>query len=88
MRIDGWQGKFLTRGGRIQLIKSVLTSVPIYMMTSFSIPKWVIGKIDQMCRDFLWGRMVGQGRGVHLLNWETCCMPTTYGGFGATQFIH
>lgn len=48
-RIEGWQGKFLTRGGRIQLIKSVLMSVPIYLMTYFLVPKWVIEKIEQMC---------------------------------------
>lgn len=79
-KID-WQGKILYKGGRLQLIKSVLTS-PIYFMTCFVLPKWVLKSIHQLCRNFFWGKSQGRGRGVHLINWEVLCLPRCYGGLG------
>lgn len=52
-RVEGWKGKFLSKGGRLQLINSVLCSVPIYLMTCFSLPRWVIKRIESVCRNFL-----------------------------------
>jgi hypothetical protein len=51
-------------GFRLQLLKSVLSSLPIYYMTSFALPKWVLNRIDQIRRSFLWGRPQQQGKGI------------------------
>lgn len=45
-RLQGWQGKLLSRGGRLQLLNSVLSSIPIYFMSCFKMLDWVICKID------------------------------------------
>jgi hypothetical protein len=34
-RLSGWKGKMLTTGGRLVLINSVLSSLPMFMMSFF-----------------------------------------------------
>ena len=34
-KLEGWQGRMLSRGGRLQLLQSVLTSIPTYYMMCF-----------------------------------------------------
>lgn len=81
-RMEGWKGKLISRGGRLQLVKSVLTAIPIYYMMCLKLPKWVIDRIDAVRRAFLWGRNGKEGRAISLLNWPTVCMPTVVGGMG------
>lgn len=82
-RLQGWQGKLLSRGGRLQLLNSVLSSIPIYFMSCFRLPDWVIRKIDRIRRDFLWGK--DSGRGMSLLNWDACRMAKSQGGLGISD---
>lgn len=42
-RLRAWKQKLIFRGGRLQLMRSVLSSIPIYFKTCFLLPKWVIG---------------------------------------------
>lgn len=48
-----WKGGLLFEGGRIIMIKVVLTASLVYHMLSFDLPPWVIKCIDKICRDFL-----------------------------------
>jgi hypothetical protein len=45
-RLSSWKGKNLSTGGRLTLINSVLSSLPMYMMSSFEIPRGVLKKLD------------------------------------------
>ena len=45
-RLSSWKGKNLSTGGRLTLINSVLSSLPMYMMSFFEIPKEVRKKLD------------------------------------------
>jgi hypothetical protein len=45
-RLPGWKGRLLTRAGRLTLVNFVLTSIPVYYMTSFPLSKWAIKRID------------------------------------------
>ena len=81
-KIEGWLGKLLSKGGRLQLINSVLCSVPIYLMTYFALPKWVIQRIERLCRQFLWGKSHGEGKGIPLIKWEIVSTPKQFGGLG------
>ena len=53
-RLLGWKGRFLSQAGRETLVKTVLSSQPIYHMTAFPEQKWLIKKIDRLRRSFLW----------------------------------
>jgi hypothetical protein len=53
-RLSSWKGKHLSIGGHLTLINSVLSSLPMYMMSFFSIPKGVINKLDYFRSRFFW----------------------------------
>ena len=67
-RIEGWKGKLISRGGRLQLVKSILLVMPIYFMSCFKLPIWVLQRIDGIRRVFLWGKSDTYKRGVSLIN--------------------
>ena len=48
-RLNGWQVKMLTYGGKIVLIKSVQQSLPIYTLSAINLP---IGTINLLEKHF------------------------------------
>jgi hypothetical protein len=52
-RLLGWKGKFLSTSGRETLVKTVLSTVPIYHFTVFHAQKWMIKSINKLWRSFL-----------------------------------
>ena len=62
-RLVGWKKLYLSKGGRLSLIKSFLSSLLTYFLSLFTIPTSVANKIEKLRRDFLW-----EGMGVTLSN--------------------
>lgn len=83
-RLQWWKGKFLSSSGRETLVKIVLSSLPIYHLTVFQAQKWLLKKVDQIRRSFLWrGETPDKVCGGHsLINWPTNCLPKNKGGLG------
>jgi len=54
-RLNVWKGRFLSMAGRICLIKSVLTAVPLYYLSLFRVLVAVCKSITRIQRAFLWG---------------------------------
>ncbi|RVX15951.1 Auxilin-related protein 1 [Vitis vinifera] len=80
-RLALWKRQFISKGGRITLIKSTLASIPIYQMSLFRMPKIVVRRIEKLQRDFLWGGG-NMERKVHLVKWEIVCGDKERGGLG------
>ncbi|KAL5578918.1 hypothetical protein UlMin_011360 [Ulmus minor] len=80
-RLDGWKKAFLSKGGRLTLIQSVLSTIPIYLMFLFKMPKVVAVSLEKMMRQFLWDRD-SRGKGRSLVRWKIVCKPKEYGGLG------
>ncbi|KAJ4769324.1 RNA-directed DNA polymerase (reverse transcriptase)-related family protein [Rhynchospora pubera] len=81
-KLAGWKNKLLSRAGRLTLVSSVLTSIPIFLMSAFKLPSWVVKAIDKLRRNFLWGRSTGSTSGIPLLAWDRVCLPKHLGGMG------
>ena len=54
-KLAGWKKMYLSKGGRLTLLKSTLSSLPTYFLSLFTIPGHVANKIERLQRDFLWG---------------------------------
>jgi len=54
-RLNIWNGRFLSMAGRICLIKSVITVVPLFYLSLFKAPNCVYSSIIRLQRRFLWG---------------------------------
>ncbi|WMV38569.1 hypothetical protein MTR67_031954 [Solanum verrucosum] len=67
-RLARWKAQYISLGGRLILINSVLDALPTYVMSLFPIPPKVMKKLDRLRRDFLWhgGK---EGKGYKLVNW-------------------
>ena len=52
-KLAGWKKLYLSKGGRLTLLKSTLSSFPIYYLSLFTIPTHVANKLERLQRDFL-----------------------------------
>ncbi|KAK3189658.1 hypothetical protein Dsin_029219 [Dipteronia sinensis] len=85
-RLAPWKRRFLSKGGRLVLIKSVLSSLPSYFMAVFKMPVAVAAKIEKLQRSFFWGD--GQvKRKMHLVNWSSMCKSKSNGGLGIDRML-
>ena len=78
-RLAPWKRLYLSKGGRVTLIKSTLSNMPTYMLSLFPIPVDVAKRIEKIQRDFLWGGMNDEFK-YHLLDWNKVCTPINEGG--------
>ena len=77
-RLALWKRQFISKGGRTTLIQSTLSSMPIYFMTLFRLPRIVKKRLERIQRDFLWGRGALEKK-PHLVNWSTVCLAKKKG---------
>ena len=88
-RLGGWRARLLSRGGRLVLLKSVLSAIPTYFMSVFSLPVGICKRMEAIMRRFFWHRAETNGtRGRALVKWSTVCRPTTEGGLGVRNLRH
>eukprot|EP00253_Pinus_taeda_P023807 PITA_23807 len=80
-RISHWSYKWLSRAGRLTLIKSVLLAIPVYWAALTWVPKGTLEKIRRICSRFLWA---GSKESVVLpwVAWEKVARPKDWGGWG------
>ncbi|GKB92899.1 retrovirus-related pol polyprotein from transposon TNT 1-94, partial [Tanacetum coccineum] len=80
-KIRDWKNKSLSFAGRLQLCKSVISSMHVYWASVLIIPKGIIYDIHQLIRGFLWcnGELK---RGKAKIAWEDIYRPTREGGLG------
>ncbi|RVX23538.1 putative ribonuclease H protein [Vitis vinifera] len=76
-----WKHQYLSKGGRITLIKSTLSSIPLYQMSVFRMPKSVVRRIEKASQRLFvgWSQWGEQG---HLVRWRWCARIKKKGGLG------
>jgi hypothetical protein len=80
LRIQAWGANWLNLAGKVVLIKSVLTSLPLFQNSILLAPKTINLKIDQMMRRFLWEGGRNNERKLHLISWDKIKKPLLEGG--------
>jgi Reverse transcriptase (RNA-dependent DNA polymerase) len=82
-KLPQWKGNHLSLGGRLVLLNSVLSSITLYYISLFKIPAWVLSRIDQIRKRFLWaGVNSSTTRKYYLVRWATVCRAKEFGGWG------
>ncbi|KAG7548646.1 Reverse transcriptase domain [Arabidopsis suecica] len=80
-RINGWSAKFLSKGGKEVMIKSVAAALPTYVMSCFRLPKTITSKLTSAVAKFWWSSN-GESRGLHWMAWNKLCSSKSDGGLG------
>lgn len=78
-RIVSWKSKFLSIGGRITLIRHVLSAIPVHLLSAVVIPQEVFKVLERVCAKFLWG-VSEDGSKFHWVRWSHLCYPIEEGG--------
>ncbi|KAL0286394.1 UNVERIFIED_CONTAM: hypothetical protein Sradi_7149200 [Sesamum radiatum] len=84
-RLAGWNHQHLSYAGRLQLIKSVLSTLHMYWASVFILPKGVLKMLERKMRTFLWQGPSG-GRQAKVA-WDQICKPKAEGGLGLRSLI-
>lgn len=84
--MEGWKDRVLSSMGRITLIGSVFTSLPVYLLSNAIVLKSVILKVEQTIQTFLWGSSNAY-RGVHLLGWHVVSQPIRERGLSIQSLV-
>ena len=80
-RLAMWKRQYISKGGRVTLIRSTLSNLPIYFMSIFQLPRVVRMRLKQIQRDFLWGGGALKQK-PHLVRWPIVCVDKRKGGLG------
>ena len=80
-KLSSWKGKLLSVGGRLALINSVLSNLPMFMVSSFRIPKGVLKKLDYFRSRFFW-QSDGHKKKYRLARWGILCTPKGWVDWG------
>lgn len=80
-RLSSWKSKNLSFGGRVCLVKSVLSALPLYFISCYRMPKGVIKKCNQIMMRFLWGGSE-EDRKIAWVSWAQLCKTKAEGGLG------
>jgi hypothetical protein len=80
-RLGAWGNRYVSLGGRVVLLNSVLNAIPIFYLSYMKLPIHVWKKIRRLQREFLWGGRRDKTR-IPWIKWDVVCLPKRMGGLG------
>jgi hypothetical protein len=78
-RLDPWKEKFMTSGGKLILTNTCLSSLPMYAMGFYFLPKGIHSMMDTIRSRFFW-RGANDVFKYHMAKWLALCKPKIHGG--------
>lgn len=67
-RLHSWESKYLSLPGRVTLIKTTLSSLPLHIMYMFKLPEFTLNCLDKLSRK------------LHPISWDKVCSNLNQGG--------
>lgn len=80
-KLRSWEDKKISFGGRITLLKSVLSAIPIYQLSFYRLPKKTLRDLTSLQRRFLWGGCESNQK-IAWLKWNEICKSKSAEGLG------
>ncbi|XP_035541522.1 uncharacterized protein LOC118344586 [Juglans regia] len=84
-KIAGWKMKLLSAGGRVILLRHVLSSMATHLLAVLPVPNGVFKVLNRIMSSFFWGNSDGRGKRKWVA-WKNICYPTEEGGLGIRDF--
>jgi hypothetical protein len=81
-RLSSWKNRYVSLGGRVVLINSILASIPVFYLSFLKLPSKVRKIIVRIQRNFLWGGAAGVKDKIPWVSWKDVCRPKCEGGLG------
>jgi hypothetical protein len=81
-RLPTWQGKLMHRSGRLVLVKTMMSSIPVYTSISIELPPCLHKCLTKIMKAFLWSGSDEIQGGKCLVAWSRVQRPTHLGGLG------
>nr|GEV23746.1 RNA-directed DNA polymerase, eukaryota, reverse transcriptase zinc-binding domain protein [Tanacetum cinerariifolium] len=85
-RLSKWKLKTLSVGGRLTLIKSVLSSLPLYHMSFYKVPMGVLNKMESIRRRFFISADINE-RKLSMIGWQKVLASKKKSGLGVSSFF-
>ena len=79
-----WKRQYISKEGRLTLIRSTLSNMPIYFLSLLQIPRKLKLRLEKIQRDFLWGGTIEKK--THLVKRKNVCSNKDQGGSGVKCF--
>ncbi|XP_042942930.1 uncharacterized protein LOC122277118 [Carya illinoinensis] len=83
-KLEGWKSRLLSQGGRLILLRHVLSSMPIHLLSVIQKPASVIKKLNSLFSGFFWGDKNGKVK-RRWKAWNHMCGPVEEGGIGVRK---
>jgi hypothetical protein len=80
-RLDYWGNRSLSFGGRIVLLNSVLSAIPIFYLSFMMMPAKVWKEVVKIQRNFLWSGLDKKTK-ICWVEWDLVTKPKDEGGLG------
>jgi hypothetical protein len=81
-KLPPWKGTLMHKSGRLTLIKSTLTAIPIHTTISLELPAWVRKTLAKIMRRFLWTGTESVQGGKCAVAWNLVQRSTSLSGLG------
>ncbi|KAL9666964.1 hypothetical protein QQ045_001308 [Rhodiola kirilowii] len=86
LKLASWRSANLSMAGRVVLIKSALSNLPLYYASMYKMPIAVVEEMEKIQRRFLWGSSDVR-RKIHYVKWSKIKKPKKYGGLGIQGLV-
>ncbi|XP_027155499.1 uncharacterized protein LOC113771322 [Coffea eugenioides] len=80
-KISSWKNRLLSPGGKVVLIKHVLSLIPLHLLAMVHTPKSTLVTIERLFVNFLWGSVEGIAK-HHWICWRDLCAAKEKGEVG------